>query len=85
MSPYEFEEFLHKRRAYNRQYSRELRAWRKAHNLCVMCGKFKPIKNRVQCQNCLDLHSVYGYRHRARVNTEGRQLQFDFKEWLTVG
>lgn len=86
---YDAEQAAARRREYQRQYQRqyrqELRAWRKEHNLCVRCGKSKPAKDRVLCLDCLDMNSVYAYAYRARLKSQGRQLQFDFKEWLDVG
>lgn len=70
---------------YQRQYQRKLRAWRKEHNLCTRCGMSKPAKGRTMCLNCLDASAACAYAYRARLKAQGRQLQFDFKEWLTVG
>lgn len=35
-----------------RLYAKEVRAWRKAHKVCVRCGKEKAYKNFVLCLQC---------------------------------
>lgn len=51
---------IEKRRAYLRQYARDLRAWQKAHHLCQQCGKKDAytIAGRFHCYECAERRRI---------------------------
>lgn len=51
---------------YKKLYSKELYEWRKAHKICVQCGKEKAYKNYVCCLECRMEHNE---KERNRVRT----------------
>lgn len=42
-----------KSREAQRAYAKEVREWRKAHKMCVRCGKEKALEGRVMCLVCM--------------------------------
>lgn len=50
--------------------NKERKEFYKAKGICCQCGREKAAKGRSFCLNCLDLRSVYYYRHRQGMSEE---------------
>lgn len=53
-----------------REYARETREWRKAHKICVYCGKNPVYKDLQVCLVCRMDQREYGKRHREKVRAQ---------------
>ena len=52
-----------------KQYAKEVREWRKAHGICIRCGRFDAEPNRTMCLVCvIDCRELARESYRRKVN-----------------
>ena len=63
------------------KYQRELRAWRKAHHICIRCGKRDAVPHMSHCEDCLYKRVMsYDTSKREQEAKRGRKRQQAHRE-----
>ena len=63
------------------KYQRELRAWRKAHHICIRCGKRDAVPHMSHCEECLYKNVMrYDPSKREQEAARGRKRQQEHRE-----
>lgn len=55
---------MEKRRAWTRAYTREVRAWRREHHICTLCGKRDAAIGFVRCSDCQQVQAERDEKYR---------------------